>query len=382
MSKVITIDNLKRFKDKFNLQKQDKTDNSLNTTDKTISGAINELEKRNLEEIYNVRKTELKEGDILSYSASQKDWKAVGIAEFQGAEWESITGKPSTFPPSSHDHNGYLKHNSVELAAGQDILTLPVGIYRAIGKNYVNAPPGQENGWAMIIVYRATDYHAVTWIQNDSLIWTRGASGGWIKSSVEGHNHDSSYLKQWVDSRASNNLEPSQYINKGQTIELVNSTQVGVGSGLVVLVTISPWVDTSGLFVQTAYTTIGFFSRVSNGSGWGPWNQYVHQTMIEGRGLWGTCTTVADWNTVISNGFYMGANVANAPSTDWWMGQVIVHNANWIIQRVCNFNSTQMWKTRYKINGTWSAWTNEDTPKTKISTKEPSGTNWDIWYVY
>lgn len=43
MNKIITLENLTKFKDKFNLQKQDKIDNALQTTNKGIVSAINEL---------------------------------------------------------------------------------------------------------------------------------------------------------------------------------------------------------------------------------------------------------------------------------------------------------------------------------------------------
>lgn len=79
-------------------------------------------------------------------------------------------------------------------------------------------------------------------------------------------------------------------------------------------------------------------------------------SILNGRGFNGTCTNVSDWDNAINNGFYMASGATNAPNTDWWMGYVIVHNANWVAQIVNNFNSTRVWKQRFKVNGTWTAW--------------------------
>lgn len=102
-----------------------------------------------------------------------------------------------------------------------------------------------------------------------------------------------------------------------------------------------------------------------------------------GHGLGTVCDAISDWNNVSTNGWYMGNAAKNAPDTDWWAGYTIVHNSTWIIQKVCTFNSTQQWMTRYKINGVWSAWTNDYDTKISKSTANPSGgVNGDVWIKY
>lgn len=104
-----------------------------------------------------------------------------------------------------------------------------------------------------------------------------------------------------------------------------------------------------------------------------------------GYGLGGSCAipTGNDWDNALKTGFYMGTNQANAPNTDWWMGYVLNHHDGWIVQKVCNFNSSQQWMTRYKLNGTWTAWTNEYDRKIVHSTANPSGgLNGDVWIQY
>lgn len=68
------------------------------------------------------------------------------------------------------------------------------------------------------------------------------------------------------------------------------------------------------------------------------------------------CQTITDWNNAVTNGMYMGSNVANAPSGDWFMGEVIAHDTNYIEQRISSFASTQLKFVRRKIGGTWSHW--------------------------
>lgn len=86
---------------------------------------------------------------------------------------------------------------------------------------------------------------------------------------------------------------------------------------------------------------------------------HTHSYAPSGYGLGTTCITIADIHTVTANGWYMGANVANAPTTDWWMYEVKVHNALWIEVIATPFNIAEPEKgkrIKYKSNGTWTAW--------------------------
>lgn len=75
------------------------------------------------------------------------------------------------------------------------------------------------------------------------------------------------------------------------------------------------------------------------------------------------CKTTTDWNTALANGFYMGSSAANAPSTAWYFGRVLVHTSNYVYQEVYAFTASSDAKAvpkyiRCKMNGTWGAWTN------------------------
>jgi hypothetical protein len=68
--------------------------------------------------------------------------------------------------------------------------------------------------------------------------------------------------------------------------------------------------------------------------------------------------TITDWNAATENGWYMGAGVANAPDTGWWIGQVTVHNQLWIQQEVWAFTESNPQNSRRRTlnNGVWQPW--------------------------
>ena len=75
-----------------------------------------------------------------------------------------------------------------------------------------------------------------------------------------------------------------------------------------------------------------------------------------------TCTTITDWNSATTTGWYMGSSASNAPSTAWYFGYVIAHNTNYVIQEVYQFTASTDAKAipkyiRAKMNGTWGSWT-------------------------
>ena len=75
------------------------------------------------------------------------------------------------------------------------------------------------------------------------------------------------------------------------------------------------------------------------------------------------CKTTTDWNSAAANGFYMGNDAANAPSTGWYFGRVTAHNANYLYQEVYQFTASADARAvpkyiRVKSNGTWGSWSN------------------------
>ena len=71
--------------------------------------------------------------------------------------------------------------------------------------------------------------------------------------------------------------------------------------------------------------------------------------------------SITDWNSATSNGWYMGADILNAPEAGWFIGMVQTHIDNlWCTQTVHAFSSdsnvdTKTWR-REQNNGTWTSW--------------------------
>jgi hypothetical protein len=74
---------------------------------------------------------------------------------------------------------------------------------------------------------------------------------------------------------------------------------------------------------------------------------------------------ITDWNQAITNGWYMGYNLPNSPTTGvWYIGNVEAHNALWVTQTVHAFtgdsaSDTQTWRrSSSDVGGTisWGAW--------------------------
>jgi hypothetical protein len=75
----------------------------------------------------------------------------------------------------------------------------------------------------------------------------------------------------------------------------------------------------------------------------------------------GYCMTVTNWNDAVTNGWYMGNAVANAPGNGWYLGVVTAHNGDWIQQEIYDFTAGingPKWY-RWKLGGTWGGWTQD-----------------------
>lgn len=69
--------------------------------------------------------------------------------------------------------------------------------------------------------------------------------------------------------------------------------------------------------------------------------------------------TITDWNLATENGWYMASGAANAPTADgsWYMGMVMRHNSDWVVQRVVQFAGNQNIEfQRLRALGSWTAW--------------------------
>ena len=135
--------------------------------------------------------------------------------------------------------------------------------------------------------------------------------------------------------------------------------------------TVSNKVDkVSGKGLSTNDFTAALLSKL-NGIAEGA-NKYTHPashpaSMIPEdsthRFLTDFCKTITDWNSAAANGFYMGNDAANAPSTGWYFGRVTAHNANYLYQEVYQFTASADARAvpkyiRVKSNGAWGSWSN------------------------
>ena len=135
--------------------------------------------------------------------------------------------------------------------------------------------------------------------------------------------------------------------------------------------TVSNKVDkVSGKGLSTNDFTAALLSKL-NGIAEGA-NKYTHPashpaSMITEdsthRFLTDFCKTITNWNSAAANGFYMGNDAANAPSTGWYFGRVTAHNANYLYQEVYQFTASADARAvpkyiRVKSNGAWGSWSN------------------------
>ncbi|MFF5993717.1 pyocin knob domain-containing protein [Lysinibacillus sp. KU-BSD001] len=103
---------------------------------------------------------------------------------------------------------------------------------------------------------------------------------------------------------------------------------------------------------------------------WKPWRMsgFAQQTVVSWNSVYGRfpeyCAIITDWDLAVQNGRYMAQGASNAPNGEWFMGIVISHNAEWIVQKVIQFTGIygEREYERWKKNGVWGPWT-ETSPK-------------------
>ena len=66
---------------------------------------------------------------------------------------------------------------------------------------------------------------------------------------------------------------------------------------------------------------------------------------------------IGDWNTVLTNGWFMSLNALNSPVAGWLIGEVVAHNADWVTQTVFRFEiDHRLIYRRQRSAGSWGAW--------------------------
>ena len=92
-------------------------------------------------------------------------------------------------------------------------------------------------------------------------------------------------------------------------------------------------------------------------------NEIGAAAINHGRHILNTCESITDWNSAVTNGWYMANNATNAPTANtWYFGEVIAHSSNYVLQTVYAFTKNTDAKLinkyiRARMNGTWGAWT-------------------------
>lgn len=87
-------------------------------------------------------------------------------------------------------------------------------------------------------------------------------------------------------------------------------------------------------------------------------NQLSNSQLVKMTDDYGNCMGIPNNNAndISTTGCYMGASIANAPTTNWIYLESFVHNGLYQMQRATDLhNSTIQW-VRHKTGGTWSSW--------------------------
>lgn len=91
-------------------------------------------------------------------------------------------------------------------------------------------------------------------------------------------------------------------------------------------------------------------------------NEIGAAAINHGRHIPNTCQSITDWNSAVTNGWYMANNATNAPTANtWYFGEVIAHSSNYVLQTIYAFTKNTDAKLinkyiRARMNGTWGAW--------------------------
>lgn len=119
----------------------------------------------------------------------------------QGLNWNDVQGKPSTFPPSSHNHDGvYVKGSNIALSVSNDVLNssaLSTSRKQLIAGSIDKVYAGNTS--AKLILETSETPQVRMGNDNYYPIYHTGnkPSPSDIGASPSNHNHDGSYLPLW-----------------------------------------------------------------------------------------------------------------------------------------------------------------------------------------
>ena len=323
-----------------------------------------------------------------------------------------IKNKPASFPPSSHTHTkaqisdmptklsqftndpGYL--TSADIDTSQNHVHANKGILDSISQalldkwntvsNKVDKVSGKglsTNDFTAALLNKLNGIAAGAEV-NVQADWssTDSASDAFIKNKPSSfppssHTHTKAQISDMPTKLSQFTNDPG-YLTSADIDTSQNHTHANKGildtltqAMLDKWNTVSNKVDkVSGKGLSTNDFTAALLSKL-NGIAEGA-NKYTHPashpaSMITEdsthRFLTDFCKTITDWNSAAANGFYMGNDAANAPSTGWYFGRVTAHNANYLYQEVYQFTASADARAvpkyiRVKSNGAWGSWSN------------------------
>ena len=323
-----------------------------------------------------------------------------------------IKNKPASFPPSSHTHTkaqisdmptklsqftndpGYL--TSADIDTSQNHVHANKGILDSITQalldkwntvsNKVDKVSGKglsTNDFTAALLNKLNGIAAGAEV-NVQADWssTDSASNAFIKNKSSSfppssHTHTKAQISDMPTKLSQFTNDPG-YLTSADIDTSQNHTHANKGildtltqAMLDKWNTVSNKVDkVSGKGLSTNDFTAALLSKL-NGIAEGA-NKYTHPashpaSMITEdsthRFLTDFCKTITDWNSAAANGFYMGNDAANAPSTGWYFGRVTAHNANYLYQEVYQFTASADARAvpkyiRVKSNGAWGSWSN------------------------
>lgn len=242
---------------------------------------------------------------------------------------------------------GYSKPNSGGNISNTDNLNLAIGKLEVniSGKANINHNQSSNTITSMANYQKGNNTGAIA--ASDSLnIAIAKLENGLDGKSNTNHNHNNSYL-----SLTGGTVNGDLTVNGTLTANIAGNI---AGNA------------TSATKLQTKRNIqIGNSTKQFDGS------QNLNYTLNEigaaainhGRHISNTCESITDWNSVVTNGWYMASNATNAPTANtWYFGEVISHNTSYVLQTVYAFTKSSDAKLinkyiRAKMNGTWGAWT-------------------------
>lgn len=168
-----------------------------------------------------------------------------------------------------------------------------------------------------------------------------------IENRISNHRHDASQIDNLPQPGGSSDSKDITYDNATSKLKSTN-VQGAIDELVVNDATMNGKVEKNTTDIQTVNTSISTLTSNINSV------QKHKVTSDDGNAI---LISNQDINNYKKCGTYMGINVTNAPSTDWWFYEIKSQNENYIVQDAIQFTSANTpRKTRVCLNGVWGVW--------------------------